>query len=1055
MKQEARKQRGQGKPDEKNKKKKRKREHTVKESNTHKYIINMLQNAIGKRRQANKSTTEFEKMCNWEANYTDKIQQADRIAQWLVDIVAKWKHQEIGVEVHTKREKSATGVQHKCLKMEDIQDMKSITKATQEHRICVPVRINEHSTIIYTIIVKEFFTIIEMYTSNCDEKTRETMKKDLIKKLNSKKPMMHIWQTIKLPPMRRIGENQIVWINIMVLLCETGLIRQIKWDQLTSTVQNKKAHEAIAGMLIGLVCNNTQRKEWKGITEQQCKTYITQIINKCCKNSSPGIEMTTKKKRQKKNTKTGTTTNKKTKQAKLSGWIDKRKNNPDRETKSTNEIKVDNILQKVKQINAITDMGENEMTDDVKLRIQELKQMMERYNMAIRLQDGHDQLIKMSRMNQYRHEDIMDAKQIDCIVDKTQKGTGIRAEQKNVTTNIHDITQKIEVACHMYTQHKTTQKNIIVQLKKSLNTYEENREYSVLEKAAASLNGYQIDINTGSIKEERDTEYKVDEEWSGEHIVGRKLRDITKENYLITAFEIRLALHQYVRANRAMGIIDSEHVWDCVKQKAEVVNKRVSDMTGIERKFMLSAHAIQQQFFGYCNTDNIHWSSFCYTRDKEFLWYDAYEHTAGQQTNQQRQQAAEEMLRKTGERNPGTHICKTHDKICRIIGQVTPQSARTCGAVVYRCGKQVLTNEATQQEMATDIKKPEQWESVRYEMLYDILKNIVRIKEENQEEETTKYIAADEIQPQILPRHKKACKNIQIHHCAICSERIKGHEKLISHIMHEPCCLGEIDRDNWQQCQVAGCTERFDRISDLRLHVQEKHEGRITTEYRQRLRGIRQQLVWRAERLNSFIEWGTANQNREEMATDRQEKEAVKDTRSKKNRVMPSKLHDSSKCVSKDIGKAREDRDVDRKSVNESSRDQKTRDGGKVDRKKVKRDTRDQKMKDESTERNKKRQKLSETEKKRGRDNKKKVNVDTSEKRDEGVNQKRRETEEEEENKEGSEKEEQKRQQNIQSETNGKKETNRKKCREKKYKWKKRRRKKQHNKNKSITKLDK
>ena len=61
--------------------------------------------------------------------------------------------------------------------------------------------------------------------------------------------------------------------------------------------------------------------------------------------------MTTKKKRQKKNTKTGTTKNKKTKQAKLSGWIDKRKNNPDRETKSTNETKVDNILQKVKQIN--------------------------------------------------------------------------------------------------------------------------------------------------------------------------------------------------------------------------------------------------------------------------------------------------------------------------------------------------------------------------------------------------------------------------------------------------------------------------------------------------------------------------------------------------------------------------------------------------------------------------------------------------------------------------------------------------------------------------------
>ena len=192
----------------------------------------------------------------------------------------------------------------------------------------------------------------------------------------------------------------------MVLLCETGLILQIKWDQLTSTVQNKKAREAIAGMLIGIVCNNTQRKEWKGITEQQCKTYITQIINKCCKNSSPGIEMTTKKKRQKKNTKTGTTKNKKTKQAKLSGWMDKRKNKPDRETKSTNEIKVDNILQKVKQINAITDMGENEMTDDVKLRIQELTQMMERYNMAIRLQDGHDQLIKMCRTNQYRYEDI-------------------------------------------------------------------------------------------------------------------------------------------------------------------------------------------------------------------------------------------------------------------------------------------------------------------------------------------------------------------------------------------------------------------------------------------------------------------------------------------------------------------------------------------------------------------------------------------------------------------------------------------------------------------------
>jgi len=638
--------------------------------------------------------------------------------------------------------------------------------------------------------------------------------------------------------------------------------------------------------------------------------------------------------------------------------------------------------------------------------------MMERYNMAIRLQDGHDQLIKMSRMNQYRHKDIMDAKQIDDIVDKTKKGTGIRAEQKNVTTNIHDITQKIEVACHMYTQHKTTQKNIIVQLKKSLNTYEEKREYSVLEKAAASLNGYQIDINTGSIKEERDTEYKVDEEWSGEHIVGRKLRDITKEKYLITAFEIRLAIRQYVRANRAMGIIDSEHVWDCEKQKAEVVNKRVSDMTGIERKFMLSAHAIQRQFFGYCNTDNIHWSSFCYTRDKEFLWYDAYEHTAGQQTNQQRQQAAEEMLRKTGERNPGTHICKTHDKICRIIGQVTPQSALTCGAVVYRCGKQILTNEATQQEMATDIKKPEQWESVRYEMLYDILKTIVRINEENQEEETTKYIAADEIQPQILPGHKEACKNIQIHHCAICSERIKGHEKLISHIMHEPCCLGEIDRDNWQQCQVAGCTERFDRISDLRLHVQEKHEGREAKEYRQQLRGMQKQMKWRAEWLNSFIEWGTSNQNREETVTvaDRQEEETVTDTRNKKNRVMTSKLHDSSKCVSQDVGKTREGRGIDRKRANESSRGQKTRDDRKVDRKKIKSDTRDRKMSDESTERNKKRQKLSETEKKRGSDNKKKVKVDTSENRDEGVTQKRRETEKEDENKEDSEKEEKKRQ---------------------------------------------
>ena len=107
-----------------------KRQHEVKESNTHKYIINLLQKAIEKRRQANESNTEFEKMRNWETNY--KLQHADRIAQWLVDIVAKWEHHEIGVEVHTKREKSATGVQHKCLKVEDIQDLKRVTRATQE-----------------------------------------------------------------------------------------------------------------------------------------------------------------------------------------------------------------------------------------------------------------------------------------------------------------------------------------------------------------------------------------------------------------------------------------------------------------------------------------------------------------------------------------------------------------------------------------------------------------------------------------------------------------------------------------------------------------------------------------------------------------------------------------------------------------------------------------------------------------------------------------------------------------------------------------------------------
>ena len=43
-------------------------------------------------------------------------------------------------------------------------------------------------------------------------------------------------------------------------------------------------------------------------------------------------------------------------------------------------------------------------------------------------------------------------------------------------------------------------------------------------------------------------------------MAGRKLREITKDEYLITAYEIRLALQQYVRKNRAMGLIDSEYI---------------------------------------------------------------------------------------------------------------------------------------------------------------------------------------------------------------------------------------------------------------------------------------------------------------------------------------------------------------------------------------------------------------------------------------------------------------------------------------------------------------
>ena len=57
-------------------------------------------------------------------------------------------------------------------------------------------------------------------------------------------------------------------------------------------------------------------------------------------------------------------------------------------------------------------------------------------------------------------------------------------------------------------------------------------------------------------------------------------------------------------------------------------------------------------------------------------------------------------------------IAKTHK-----TGQITQQSGRTCGAVAYTYSKQVMRQEKLPMEIAPHIKRKDQWEEVRAEML--------------------------------------------------------------------------------------------------------------------------------------------------------------------------------------------------------------------------------------------------------------------------------------------------------------------------------------------------
>ena len=215
-----------------------------------------------------------------------------------------------------------------------------------------------------------------------------------------------------------------------------------------------------------------------------------------------------------------------------------------------------------------------------------------------------------------------------------------------------------------------------------------------------------------------------------------------------------------------IGIIDGEMMQHLTTKRG--IKTKITKLTNSDRTVLFSTALWHSKKFFFANiNDNDpnstnHWVSVAIDKN-DSIWYDGFDGKVAQTTYKERKVNVLHTIQNMHTIYPHTtHECIPHDIAnTHKTGHITQQSGRTCGAVAYTCSKQGMRQEKLPMETAPHIKRKDQWEEVRAEMLEDILQRIIQMHTCNDPYWCPSLISANDIMPTITIEHINMCKKIE------------------------------------------------------------------------------------------------------------------------------------------------------------------------------------------------------------------------------------------------------------------------------------------------------